>query len=1346
MTTFSEAEVLAKEYYNSNLNPWTSIAADEEVWRDKVNSQRQKLDKTLSSFEKASEEEIERIKREGTGTSTLPAEKGDDVKYIQSQIQAVFDAGVKKLAAPRSEDLLQQVLEVFQNMNNRLANKYVTNDIKNALTTWVDAEVALAEEEIKGSSVNLSALQTNVQKAKRNFLELFRYLGESLSTLSQSAEQRLVGLKTRAAFQKLTLKEDIQGTKKAFTETESKLAQEVKIARDNLDSKIGRIKTIFNEIDKEERNERKTGHVLPCSSAEAASLDVGDQSWISKMPSRGEANFAFTIKDVFPNLVLDEVVVIENKCRREGPLELKKYQELVGKLLHPGLQKFAGYFLNHDVGTGKTLSAAAGLKTFHRFAGHPDYKVSRDVLILVPSEALANTWALELSRIGFKLTNQMRIASSRTRYYTARLDEELNDNTDQTSHIIIQVYTARMEGTVLTKLIKENKRPWEQFQKVPAGFKNDPSSFPTIYKDPASIDRANLYEFSLARTTKERFYLPKVGMTIVDEVHHLINPQELADVRLKKNALGWAWALKFGPVRMKKLLLSATPLVESTWGTSGLDVIKLLNLLKFPKEDRLPEGVWRLPHGGDEEEAEVLSNLITQENSFLEAHFQDPAKYSNLLKMYAGIVSTVTLRNDPSVYPRLSTICPTTTPCAASSPQVRGCLLRYSGDVKSPFQCEVLQEASTSHQRRLRDELQVIPVYIYADTTGKKKKASAMVSEIKSKLPVVLQLIKFYTKEKHFLFTDSKSYNDFWQHAQSVVNEAKVPYYDMLMLEEDISKILTLKIYAAEAAALVVDNPELDQEKRLNGLVEILLRARANQKCKEQEEEEEEEKGEDKKNKLKLSKCMVRALLLFLYPVNKTETTQILQKSTRIFNFMRSIEGRGKAQIQMEETGQEKAKMIANSVRVFLMKIMMQLFNHSNNDAGDIFSTFVADNSAREGLTLLLTSYVHIFRVPKSFTTLRQSIGRVSRFCSFEREPSASKWNIRVFLYLGGNPQTCHDSNAKTGDCQALEKLLNSKVDLNQQIHNFLKVIALDCVLFSLYSEAQGAKITCGNDSSKSKEEFRKAIGFSAGPQPSPSEERDYGGVCVILNKAAFRLVGPGEKCKEANAILLKFTAYNLLDAFIDYYCMKRLGYNDAQERERAKKDKALVLPTPPDTQSFNILWKYLSCDQFYATYEERKQQQPNGISFHEIYRDLETVSLPYINYWDDIIACKRRRTVFYNGPEETQALFNLARLFVELIRTQREANEGLKHVKRKLHEVPTTDILSLKSTPRKTEELLEQFSTPLAEAAIPEEEKERAEIRYIFSDYDFTKKGGEAVHPPAQQKSYIARDKFTPD
>lgn len=684
------------------------------------------------------------------------------------------------------------------------------------------------------------------------------------------------------------------------------------------------------------------------------------------------------------------------------------YQRLFPLLLGPD-SPYRGFLSYKGVGSGKTregwimidgwlsdLAAKGGLAAAS----------AAPVIVLLPTSRLMGTWLSEaklwLPRGKYEMPEPTRNDSS--------VVQKLILHQEGRSPITFTVILQRMvvqpsEAAYHAIAAHGNPIPAGGAYMLAAPGYDSHEAYRDLTADEKRILNELLAETKEAIEAKRNVVLPAGrALVIVDEADNLVNPAEAAKASTQsQTALAWSNAIKKAP-DVKLLFLTATPLLDDSKLT---DLFKLLNLLVSPAPRELAfEGTWRpsLPSRdtearrnavarADELESEFLVNQLFNTRAASPEASPDvggewkPGKKEAIQQAYAGLVSYVTLSNDPTVYPALSRECqndPSQSCTLLWEPGSPGRLIDVSVDQlttefrlsKPSSGTNVLVRLSPYMDRKVgqaieddlkswaRHKRQEAPPgvahtaeWLNYGMPDKQSKASVMHSfgmkayaedrhgAAPDKANVLLHLLGAYPTDKFFVFTSTYSSK----------------------FAKDLTKWLqagALDVWGVKRLAEFVQKHRGSGDDA-SGLAERFIA----------------EQGRKP-----------RALLFI-----------------------------GSSTMTLEHVSESEALLLIGRVR----DLMLALYNHPTNTDGSLVRTFIGDRDTKVGLSLLATMHV-VFLEPSANATMQtQAEARILRFCSeaafpHERWRQVRLWRLislpaipgpprapRRRLRVGGGRQSC---------------------------------------------------------------------------------------------------------------------------------------------------------------------------------------------------------------------------------------------------------------------------------------------------------------------------------------------------
>lgn len=579
---------------------------------------------------------------------------------------------------------IQVFLTWFQGVLNKIKEIQINPTETSSLVTRIKAKIneflANLESQLKGQnsfevqsvSEFLSSLEKEIKTEIRSIVQVFQAAFQtSKKFLNLQKAQHLAKseeLKEKLNSETLQLQEKIATEKKTFQ------------------TFLEELKTLLTKFPNA-GSLHCQGNLLSASAGNGKTEDTLFSNL--KYPEKRQTTFAKELRDVIvsvaPDLELPAAPTtnVQSRCpiikpETSGGYIPNPHQAFIGQLFHPRLKMYKGFYAYHTVGSGKTLSGVEAILTWYKAAFPDEYPyVSRDVLILCPTRPLLSEWRTSIEKV-FSQNKVKVVALHSPQNNTQVLEIGEKENK---LFVIIQCFplypldgkSYNLAQTRLwTAVPKENKKSFNQ--------KN---------RSKGSIDA---FQFSLEeKKQQEHFLYPSKGLVIIDEIHLAINPSDIfGRIDNQKRALTWTIGLKYMP-GIKLLLESGTPMADDD---RPLDVIKLLNLLKFPNEEVLDEGIWRAAVNEEQrnkpEWKEATTKLNETEKQKMAQYLQNEKIYS----IYSGLVSYMTLEHDKTVYPQVVNTCPILKENLCEQKLITDevpCHFVYHNDTKT-FSCKAAEE------------------------------------------------------------------------------------------------------------------------------------------------------------------------------------------------------------------------------------------------------------------------------------------------------------------------------------------------------------------------------------------------------------------------------------------------------------------------------------------------------------------------------------------------------------------------------------------------------------------------------------------------------------------------------
>ena len=757
---------------------------------------------------------------------------------------------------------------------------------------------------------------------------------------------------------------------------------------------------------------------------------------------------------------------------------------------------------------------------------------------------------------------------------------------------------------------------------------------------------------------KSSHYLyPPKGLVIVDEAHLAINPSDiLGTITNQGYVLNWTIGLKFMQ-RIKLLLATATPMADEN---RPLDVIKLLNLVKFPNEPNLfSEGIWRTPIGTTDQERPNFQVLIKKTNKMEKEAMQKYLQNNDMYIVYAGLVSYFTLQYDLRVYPKVIDICPSLeenestqlirNDCQTLIQAKKHCALLYTG---TTFNC-IENKDYVSQSNKLRFvpiQLKNPPKTLVTSKSEKKRKVDVL-----PRWKILTSFIALTKQNQHhYIYSETYRYDSFFETIHKSKTEyEKFKWYTIENALEDITQIDFSKqsTEKGEEGMILLDkfNALTSDEQKTQFLVDQLY-------------VQNENKSKDKNVFVKREK--MSSIILFA-------PSDAISRFTAKLNDRKYLDWFAKYMKQ--------PKVDAKAVKSFIFTILLGLFNHKNNINAEYFNIFAGDKSAREGLSLNLLNNVYFLKVPTKMSTFIQVVGRGTRWCNFREEKNILDWRVRAYLLFYNSE-----------DIENYQKLLSAQKDIMFDTLEFLKIISLDCYLFGPYIHAPTEEYTCGTKTNG----VKKIAQLTEVGGTKETTEKEKGkkiteptAICIDQDRGFMFEVTEKRLCPKSLPIVPHY--YNEIDAFAEQYILSKLIVKkeipelikqQKMSQENAETLRAYLRNMPTiyfskyDTIPNNIqntidtktsasflleMLPYLYC------------QVLTVFRYSSLYHLLETLPLSHLKGWLRLILLKK---VQFSKEQNEQAklLMNEAYNRLELFNYQNRAAQHLIHLKKFFSEYPT--------------------------------------------------------------------------
>ena len=646
---------LLQQFEKENVFPYTSVQEDESKWQNLVDKGKEEVKKYLEK----KEEEI----KSTIAVEELSQGKKKEMQKLLKNVERIQNVSVDQVSS------LNDFKTWFQSLYNALhaleppAAKDLIVSLKDIIETFWD-QLEGAESRVMGSqtvSIPLSKIPTFEKFFNESF---FAAIKKEISSFLTRFSSALYGSrKHMSELEKAQHQTSQASIENQLVEQTTKLRNEIREERKNFDNFLVKVKQLLETF--------PHSGTLTCPGVAGVAKPEQQQSPLKEkaffeisFPKKRQVQFAKELRDVIVSIAPEfqltppppEESITRTRCDlQQGAYVAGPHQAFVGKLFHPRLKMYKGFLLFHDVGTGKTFASIEGMYTWYQYADPQEYKyVTRDVLILAPTKALVSNWEQEVTRFFEQKQVSVKVLHRPKQDDTRVLEIGVSE---KKLFVIIQAFPfPPLDGTSFTKaklrnwvaITKENQKDFDGKNKLD----------PDIYSRTFSILKP--YKFKKKGEEKEkksesRFLYPPKGLVIVDEAHIAINPIDVHTTITHENyALQWTIGLKYMP-GIKLLIATATPMSDDD---RPLDVIKMLNLLKFPNEPNvLKEGVWRAPTPKNLQ-SEKYEAEVNEMNALEKETMKKYLSNDQIYQTYAGLVSYMSLQYDYSVYPRVTNACP----------------------------------------------------------------------------------------------------------------------------------------------------------------------------------------------------------------------------------------------------------------------------------------------------------------------------------------------------------------------------------------------------------------------------------------------------------------------------------------------------------------------------------------------------------------------------------------------------------------------------------------------------------------------------------------------------------------
>lgn len=690
-----------------------------------------------------------------------------------------------------------------------------------------------------------------------------------------------------------------------------------------------------------------------------------------------DVSFGKELKTLYPELKMAPTSILQGSACNTDPTILppvKPYQEIFRRLLTVE-SPYLGFLAYHGVGSGKTRLGWETIDQWFTDQIEINDAPGAPVFVLLPTNKLITSWKNEARRyLNMDRWTVREVSSSENTTVLELIHKKLN-RLGNRAYVILHKISVLPDASAI-RIIRKNV-PADQDLIDGDGYYLPYFDYDThpAYKDLTGEEKRLLNQMleeqkdEIASRTK--LQIPSKTLVILDEAHNDVNPSEIAkSVTMSRTTLAWANLLKKA-TQVKRLELSATPLLDDSKLT---DLFKLLNLIQIDPTKQFFEGTWRssLPTDESDKLKEAVAKADELESRFLLNQLLQPngqwipGQKEKLQSSYAGLISYLTLSNDPTVYPSLSTDC-------TSDPKSTCTMLWRANELKE-LSVDELEEMGLQkprsgknvlvpmNQRQFKEMNKAIQSDLSTwrehrrfDTDSSRPtaeglnyagpartfKASIMQSwgmrsyrehgktQWADKAQATLFLMKKkYPGDKFFIYTSSLAQ---WFASQFTDFLEEVGGYEVW----DISKFA--KFIGSHPAESQGDNAD-----------------------------EQLAKAWLARNRTPSSK---RGILMFI------------GSSTAL-------------------------KDLHQRTKSLVRDLMLALYNHPANLSGELFQAFVGDRSTKEGLSLLHTMHV-VFLEPAANATMQtQAEARILRFCSLQKFPFDRWRQVQLWRMISIPPKT----------------------------------------------------------------------------------------------------------------------------------------------------------------------------------------------------------------------------------------------------------------------------------------------------------------------------------------------------
>ena len=698
-------------------------------------------------------------------------------------------------------------------------------------------------------------------------------------------------------------------------------------------------------------------------------------------PEANSLEFGKELRRLYPDLYMNPTSVSEgSRCvtykENEVP-RIKPYQELFSRILTVD-SPYSGFLAYHGTGSGKTR---LGWETISRWfldnIALRNTSPGAPVLILLPTNKLIGNWAAEGRKV---IDSKLFTVRNYSKTDNTAILELVPNPTEfgknvKPAYVILQKMTVLPDAAAIRIMSRNLPSDQELIEGTGYYLKAYDYDVHEAYRDLTPQEKEALKRMHLEQEvevgSRTKVMVPSKTLVVVDEGHNLPNPAEISrNVIMSRTALAWANLLKKA-TSAKRLILTATPLLDDNKLT---DLFKLLNLLQMNGGKQVFEGTWRtsLPSDAPDILKEAANHADELESRYLQQQLFDtegswqPGRKGLIQQFYAGMISYLTLNNDPTVYPALDTTC-------QQNPQST---------------CSYLWNVA----RQDLDELSVDELSEYG-----------LPKPLRGKNVLVPMTTRQYKEMDKAIQSDLASWK---AHRRLDAEPTEPPAVERLNFSGSTrtSKASVMQSWGMKA---YTERGRISWPQKAYSLLHLM------------------------KNKFPNDKFFVYTssqaqwfstqLSRFLTEVGQYEVWTI----AKIAEFVRThpAESQGdNAETQLarawqaenKEVGKKRVLMFIGSTsalegltaarQALVRDLMIELYNQPTNINGELFQAFVGDRNTKEGISLFLTMHV-VFVEPSANATMQtQAESRVLRFCALSRFPFDRWRNVQLWRMISIPP------------------------------------------------------------------------------------------------------------------------------------------------------------------------------------------------------------------------------------------------------------------------------------------------------------------------------------------------------